>query len=83
MDNPTIHEIMMVTTIQGNYEGFTKKQVQKAVEARRLKVIIGSTSKSDFEELVHHKMIKNFPVMTDDIICTDEIPRLCVANLRG
>jgi hypothetical protein len=53
---------MHVQMVQENYEGFTKKDVIKAKEARRSQALIGNPSKKDFKGMVSNHLISNCPV---------------------
>ncbi len=58
---------MFVQTGQQNYEGFTKRNVLQAKEARRAIEMIGYPSKEDFKGMVRGNMIQNCPVTPDAI----------------
>ena len=44
--------VSKVETFRGNYKGFTKNDVVKAISARKAQSIIGSPSEKEFKELV-------------------------------
>ena len=46
---------MLLQTIRGNYEGFTKREVKKAREARRLQGMLGYPSERDFKQMAKEK----------------------------
>jgi hypothetical protein len=48
---------MMVTMARGNFEGFTKHDVQKTQESRRLQGVIGNPTEREFAGMVHEKLI--------------------------
>jgi hypothetical protein len=58
---------LLVQTVRGNYEGFTKKEVLRAKEARRAQGLIGGPSEKDFTALVSSKSIENCPVDRIDV----------------
>jgi hypothetical protein len=70
-------EWMLVNTVQANFEGFTRHEVEKANEA------IGNPTKREFARMVHEKLIANCPVTVHDINNTYCIFSPDLANLRG
>ena len=59
--------VLFLQTVRGNYEGFTKKEVLRAREARRLQGLVGSPSEKDFKGMVSGNLIKNCPIDGVDI----------------
>jgi hypothetical protein len=49
----------LVQTVQENYEGYTKREVLKAKEARQEQAMIGNPSEGDYRGLVNSNMISN------------------------
>ena len=49
---------MLVQTVRGNYEGFTKKDINASKAARQLQGMIGSPSEKDCGGRVSSNMIK-------------------------
>mmetsp|Transcript_4507 Transcript_4507/g.6406 ORF Transcript_4507/g.6406 Transcript_4507/m.6406 type:complete len:231 (-) Transcript_4507:100-792(-) len=41
--------VAMVQTVRGNFEGFTKKEVEKAIQARRLQAMMAHPSDAEFK----------------------------------
>ena len=72
-----------VQTVRQNYEGFTKKEVLQAKEARRAMGLIGNPSKNDFKGLVSNNMITNCPVTTAAITNARNIFGKDLASVRG
>ena len=66
-------EITLLNTIKENKEGFSKRQIERAKEARRLYHIMGLPSVYDFKQLVRFNMLYNCPVNIDDINNAQEI----------
>jgi hypothetical protein len=60
-------ECMMVTTAQGNLEGYTRHEIKKAKEARRLQGIIGNPTEKELAGMVREKLIANCPVTVQDV----------------
>ena len=57
----------LVQTVQGNYEGYTKREVLKAKEARRAQAMMGNPSKKDCKGMVSNNLIANCPVTSSDV----------------
>ena len=58
---------MLVKTVQGNYEGFTKNEILRAKQARRAQAMMGNPSEKDYKGLVSNHLISNCPVTTTNI----------------
>ena len=41
-------DVSMVQTVRGNYEGYTKREVLKAKEARHTQAMMGNPSEADY-----------------------------------
>jgi hypothetical protein len=76
-------ECMMVTTVRGNLEGYTRHEIEKAKEARRLQGMIGNPTEKELEGMVREKLIANCPVTVKDIRNANRIFGPDLANLRG
>ena len=48
--------------IRENFERYTKKQVQGAIKACHLQVMLGHPSRKDHDSMVHANLINNCPV---------------------
>jgi hypothetical protein len=59
--------VSLVQTVRGNYKGYTKREVLKAKEARRVQVMMGNPSEADYKGMVSHNLILNCPVTSPDI----------------
>jgi hypothetical protein len=46
------NEYVLVNTVQGNFEGYTRHEIKKAQEARRLQGMIGNTTEQEFAGMV-------------------------------
>jgi hypothetical protein len=53
---------MMVTTVRGNLEGYSRHEIEKAKEARRLQGMIGNPAEKELAGMVREKLIANCPV---------------------
>jgi hypothetical protein len=67
-------QFVMVNTMRGNFEGYTKHDIKKAQEARCLLGMIGNPTGCEFKGMVREKLIANCPVTVRDI-------RKCSPNL--
>ena len=56
-----------VQMVRQNYEGFTKKEILQAKEARQATGLIGNPSENNFKGLVSNNMITNSPIKTTAI----------------
>ena len=59
--------VMMVSNVRDNFEGFTKHEIKMAQEARRLQGMIGNPTEREFEGMVREKLIANFPITVHNI----------------
>ena len=55
-------ECMMVNTVRGNLEGYTRYRIEKAKEARRRQGMIGNPTEKELAGMVREKLITNCPV---------------------
>jgi hypothetical protein len=62
----TKHTIL-AETVRANYEGYTKKGVIKAKEARWAQAVMGNPSEKDYKGVVSNHLISNCPVTHTDI----------------
>ncbi len=58
---------MLAEMVQANYEGYTKKDVIKAKEARRARAMMGNPSEKDYKGVVSNHLISNCPVTHTNI----------------
>ena len=56
----------MVETIQCNYEGFTKKEIEQAINVWCLQGMLDNNSDRDLVGMVHAQVIPNRPFNVDD-----------------
>ena len=59
--------VALVQTVQGNYEGYTKREVLKAKEACMAQAMMGNPSKKDYKTVVSNNLIPKCPIMPTDI----------------
>jgi len=72
-----------VSTVRKNYEGFTKKQIQKATQARRIMSMIGAPTEREYQALVRLNLLKDCPITNADIVNANRIFGPDLANIRG
>ncbi len=54
--------VAMIQTIRQHYEGFTKREVQDAIAARKAQTMTGHLTDAQFLEMVRNETIKNCPI---------------------
>jgi hypothetical protein len=69
--------------VQENFEGFTKRKVERAHEAQCLQGMIGDPTEREFAGMVHEKLITNCPFTVYDLNNANRIFGPGLANLRG
>jgi hypothetical protein len=60
-------QLHVVKTVRDNYEGFTKKQVQRANEARRIMMMTGVPTARTFESMVRLNQSQDCRITIDDV----------------
>jgi hypothetical protein len=81
--DPTNNELVMVNTVKGNMEGYTKKQVEGAKLAKELYAKLAYPSPKDFKWAVMSNQIQNCPVTKPDIKNAKNIWGKDIAALKG
>jgi hypothetical protein len=76
-------ESCLVQTVRGNYEGYTKREVLKAKEARRAQAMMGNPSEADYKGMVSHNLIPNCPITSSDITNAKAIFGPDLPSVRG
>jgi hypothetical protein len=79
----TKKEVTLVQIVRRNYEGFTKREVIKAQEAREAQAMLGNPSKKDFQGLVSRNLIPNCPIACADISNAHNFFGPDLASIRG
>ena len=59
--------VAMLETVQKNFEGYTKKQVENATLARKMQAMLAHPPYEKFKDTVSHKSLSNCRVRVDDI----------------
>jgi hypothetical protein len=73
----------LVQTVQGNYEGYTKKDILKTNKAHRAQGMIGNPSEKDYKGMVSGNLITNCPITTTNISNTRAMFGPDLASIRG
>ncbi len=76
-------EYVLMSTVRGNFKGYTRHNIKKARKARRLQGMIGNPTEQEFAGMVHEKLIANYPVTVQDVHNANQIFAPVLANLRG
>jgi len=76
-------ELMLVNTVRENFEGYSRHEVKKAKEARRIQGMIANPTEREFTGMVREQLLTNCPVTVRDIDNANRIFGPDLANLRG
>lgn len=81
---PTQHNhIDVITTVKNNMQHFTKKDINKAIEARRTQQIIGWPSQSSYLKIIEKNHLNNTDITCDDVLRAEYIFGTPVPLLKG
>jgi hypothetical protein len=75
------NEYVLVNTVRGNFEGYTRHKFKKAQDARRLQRIIGNPTEQEFAGMVREKLITSCPVTVQDVPNANRIFGPDLANI--
>ena len=75
--------VIMIETAQKNFEGFTKKQVKKAILAREAQVMVAHPPDEKLKQMVGHESLRNCNVKVDDITNTQTFFGPYRSRLKG
>ncbi len=75
--------VALVQTVLGNYEGYTKRKVLKAKEARRAQAMMGNLSEKDYKTMVSNNLIPECPITPTDIANARAIFGPDLPSVRG
>ena len=82
--DPREHQhVAFITTVSGNKEGFTKRQIKGAEAARALYATLSYPSMKDFKWVICSNQIKDCPVTVQDIDVAFKIWGKNIAVLKG
>jgi hypothetical protein len=69
--------------VHGNYEGYTKREVTQAKEARRAQAMMGNPSEKDYKGMVSNNLIAICPITSRDVSTAWTIFGPDLASIRG
>ena len=75
------NEYVLVNMVQENFEGYTRYNIKKVQEAKKLQGMIGNPTKQEFAEMVCEELIANCPVTVQDVHNANRIFGPDLANL--
>ena len=73
----------MVSSVEENKLGYTKRQYEDAKRARRLYHIVGCPTVENFKHILQQNIIKNCPVTIDDVNIAEKIFGPDIGALKG
>ena len=73
----------MISTVESNWRGFTKQQFEDAKKARNLYHQVGAPTVENFKHIIRQKIIKNCPIVLDDINRAEIIFGKDIGALKG
>ena len=72
-----------VPAVKENVEGYTKRQVERAKQARKLYHVIGTPTVDNFKSIIKMNSIMNCPVTSKDVILAEKIFGPDISSLKG
>jgi hypothetical protein len=75
--------VALAQMVQGNYEGYMKREVLKAKEARRAQAMMENPSEKDYKTMVSNNLIQECPITSMDITNARAIFRLDLPSVQG
>jgi hypothetical protein len=76
-------KMSFIQTVRGNYEGYTKREVTQAKEARRAQAMVGNPSEKDYKGIISNNLIANCPISSKDVSNARTIFAPDLASIRG
>ncbi len=74
---------MLVNTVRENFEGYTRQDVERAREARRIQEMNANPTEREFSGMVREKLLTNCPITIREVDNANQIFGPNLANLRG
>jgi hypothetical protein len=81
--DPRDVEFTLINTVSENKEGYTKRQIRDADNARTLYATLSYPSRTDFRWIIRSNQIKDCPVSVQDVDAAFKIWGKNVAALKG
>jgi hypothetical protein len=75
--------LMLVNTVRGNFEEYTRKEIKRAREARRIQGMIANPTEREFSAMVCEKLLANCPVTVQDVNNAHHIYGRDLTNIWG
>ncbi len=75
--------VCLLNTIQGNAEGYTKKEMKEAAEARRAISMVGGPTEQTFTHMIRHNIIADCPITPNAITRAHDIYGPGLIGIRG
>jgi hypothetical protein len=73
----------LIDTVEENRKGFTQRQFECAKKARKLYHIMGAPTVANFKHMLRSKIIKDCPVLPEDVNVAEKIFGPDIATLKG
>lgn len=83
LDESGNNAAMLVQSIRGNYEGFTRREVDGAIAARDLQANLGHVSKTTKENVSQSNILHDCPVSMNDLANAEIIFGPSLPQLKG
>jgi len=80
---PEVKVSCLVSSVEENKMGFTKRQFEDAKQARRLYHIVGCPTVENFKHILRQNIIKNCPVTVEDVNIAEKIFGPDIGALKG
>jgi Zinc knuckle len=81
--DPRARHSSFLQTVDENETGYSKRQLDRAKEARSLYAKVGHPSIGDFKAMIKHNMIMNCPITIDDVVRAEKVYGKNIAALKG
>ena len=75
--------VIMLETVRKNFEGYTKRQVKKAILAREAQAMVAHPTDEKFKQMVSHEKLKNCNVRVEHITDAHAIFGHNLSRLKG
>jgi hypothetical protein len=56
-----------VNTVRGNFEGYNRKEIERAREARWIQGMIANPTEREFSAMAREKLLANYPVTVQNV----------------
>ena len=76
-------ETSHLQTVRENRKGFTQREYDRALQARKLMHIVGAPTVDNFKSMLRQNIIVNCPITTQDVTNAEKIFGKDVSSLKG